>query len=149
MSSTIMISLFWIGFGIFVLIFSYKLGLGRFSNPDSGLMSFLLGVILILLSLYGLILSLLKKAGDERTPKEARSQTSYGKIGLVLVVLLTYSFLLEKLGYVITTWIFLFLLFRTVGNGWITTFIASTCTVLGTYFLFTSFGIRFPPGLLR
>ncbi len=147
--SHIIITLFWIGLGIFVLIFSYNLGLGRFNNPGSGLMSFLLGVILVLLSLYSLIISLLKKAGDEGTPKEGRSQTSYRKIGLVLVALFTYSFILEKLGFVITTWIFLFLLFRSMGNRWITTFIASTFTVLATYFGFTYFGVRFPPGIFR
>jgi putative tricarboxylic transport membrane protein len=147
--SHIIITLFWIGFGIFVMIFSYKLGLGRFSNPDSGLMSFLLGLILVLLSLYSLIISLLKKAGDEGPPKEGRSQTSYGKITLVLVALFTYSFILEKLGFVITTWILLFLLFRGMGNRWITTFIASTFTVLATYFVFTYFGVRFPPGIFR
>ena len=147
--SRIIVSLFWIGLGIFVMIFSYKLGLGRFNNPDSGLMSFLLGFILVLLSLYGLILSLLKKAEDEGRPKEGRSQTSYGKIALVLVALITYSFILEKLGFVITTWIFLFLLFKSMGNRWITNLIASTFTALATYFVFTLFGVRFPPGIFR
>jgi putative tricarboxylic transport membrane protein len=123
--------------------------LGRFNNPGSGLMSFLLGVILVLLSLCSLIISLLKKAGDEGTPKEGRSQTSYGKIALVLVALFMYSFILEKLGFVMTTWIFLFLLFRSMGNRWITTLIASTFTVLATYFVFTFFGVRFPPGIFR
>jgi putative tricarboxylic transport membrane protein len=131
------------------MIFSYKLGLGRFNNPDSGLMSFLLGLILVLLSLYGLIISLLKKTGDKESPKEGRSQTSYGKIALVLVALITYSFILEKLGFVMTTWIFLFLLFKNMGNRWITTLIASTFTVFATYFVFTFFGVRFPPGIFR
>ena len=147
--SHIITSLFWIGLGIFVLIFSYNLGLGTFNNPDSGLMPFLLGVILVLLSLCNLIISLLRKAGEEETPKEGRGQTSYRKVGLVLVSLFTYSFILEKLGFVIVTWIFLFLLFRSMGNRWITTFIASTFTVLATYFVFTFFGVRFPPGILR
>ena len=147
--SHIIVSLFWVGLGIFVMIFSYKLGLGRLNNPDSGLMSFLLGLILVLLSLYSLILSLLKKAGDKGPPKEGRSQTSYGKIGLVLVALVMYSFILEKLGFVITTWIFLFLLFRSMGNRWITTLIGSTFTVLATYLVFTFFGVRFPPGIFR
>ncbi len=131
------------------MIFSYKLGLGRFSSPDSGLMSFLLGLILVLLSLYSLILSLLKKAGDNEPPKEGRGQRNYGKIALVLIALFTYSFIFEKLGFVITTWIFLFLLFRSMGNRWITTLIASVSTVLATYFLFTYFGVRFPPGIFR
>jgi len=147
--SRIIVSLFWIGLGVFVMIFSYKLGLGRFSNPDSGLMSFLLGLILVLLSLYSLVISLLKKSGEEGPPKEARSQTNYGKIALVLVALVMYSFILEKLGFVITTWIFLFLLFRSMGNRWITTLIGSTFTVLATYLVFTFFGVRFPPGIFR
>jgi putative tricarboxylic transport membrane protein len=147
--SRIIVSLFWIGLGMFVMIFSYKLGLGRLNNPDSGSMSFLLGLLLVLLSLYSLVLSLLKKAGEERPQKEGRSQANYGKIALVLVALVMYSFILEKLGFVITTWIFLFLLFRSMGNRWITTLIASTSTVLATYFVFTFFGVRFPPGVFR
>jgi putative tricarboxylic transport membrane protein len=147
--SRVIVNLFWIGLGIFVMIFSYRLGLGRFNNPDSGLMSFLLGLILALLSLYGLILSLFRKAGDTGLPKEKRSPTSYGKIVLVLVALLMYSVILEKLGFVITTWIFLFLMFRSMGNRWITTLIASTFTVLATYLVFTFFGVRFPPGIFR
>jgi putative tricarboxylic transport membrane protein len=147
--SHILVNLFWIGLGIFVMIFSYRLGLGRFNNPDSGLMSFLLGLLLVLLSLYGLITSLLKKGGDEKLPTEGQRQTSYGKIVLVLMALLIYSFILEKLGFVITTWIFLFLLFRSMGNRWITTLIASALTVLATYFVFTYFGVRFPPGIFR
>jgi putative tricarboxylic transport membrane protein len=143
------ITLFWIGLGVFVMFYSYNLGLGRFNNPDSGLMSFLLGVILVLLSLCSLIISLLKKARDEGTSKEEQSQTNYRKIGLVLIALFMYSFILEKLGFVITTWIFLFLLFRSMGNRWITTFIASTFTVLATYFVFTFLGVRFPPGIFR
>lgn len=147
--SHMIVSLFWLGLGIFVMIFSYKLGLGRFNSPDSGLMSFLLGLLLVLLSLYSLVISLLKKAREERPKKEGRSQANYGKIALVLVALITYSFVLEKLGFVITTWVFLFLLFRSMGNRWITTLIASTFTVLATYFVFTFFGVRFPPGIFR
>lgn len=147
--SRTLVSLFWAGLGIFVMIFSYRLGLGRFNNPDSGLMSFLLGLILTLLSLYGLIVSLLRKAEDKESPKEGRSHTSYGKIALVLVALLMYAVILEKLGFVITTWIFLFLIFRSMGNRWITTLVASTFTVLATYFVFTFFGVRFPPGIFK
>jgi putative tricarboxylic transport membrane protein len=144
-----LVNLFWIGLGMFVMIFSYHLGLGRFNNPDSGLMSFLLGLLLVLLSLYGLITSLLKKTGDEPPQTKGWRQTSYGKIALVLMALVMYSFVLEKLGFVITTWIFLFLLFKGMGNRWITTLIASTFTVFATYFVFTFFGVRFPPGIFR
>jgi putative tricarboxylic transport membrane protein len=147
--SRIIVSVFWFGLGIFVMIFSYRLGLGRFSNPDSGLMSFLLGLLLVLISLYGLIASLLKKAGDEPPPTERQRQTSYRKVALVLIALVMYSLILEKLGFAVTTWIFLFLMFRGMGNRWVTTLFASTFTVFATYFVFTFFGVRFPPGIFR
>jgi putative tricarboxylic transport membrane protein len=140
-------TLFWMGLSLFVIIFSYRLGLGGFHGPGPGLTPFLLGSLLLLISLYVLIKSLFEKGRKDEPPGEGRSRTNYGKVGLVLVTLFVYSFLLEGLGFLITTWIFLFLLFRSMGNKWITTWIASTSTVLATYFVFTFFGVRFPPGI--
>lgn len=141
-------TLFWIGLSLFVMIFSYRLSLGEFNSPGPGLTPFLLGLLLLLISLYVLIKSLLKKGREDETPEGEQSQTNYGKIGLVLAALFAYAFLLERLGFLITTWIFLFLLFRSVGNRWITALVASTSTALATYFLFTFFGVRFPSGIL-
>lgn len=138
---------FWLGLSLFVMMFSYRLGLGGFHSPGPGLTPFLLGFLLLLISLYVLIKSLLEKGRGDETPREGQSRTNYGKIGLVLVALFAYSFLLERLGFLITTWIFLFLLFRSMGNRWMTTWVASTSTVLATYFVFTFFGVRFPPGI--
>jgi len=130
------------------MTFSRRLGIRGFHNPGPGLTPFVLGLLLFLVSLYVLIISLLKKGGDDETPGEGQSRTNYGKIGLVLVALFAYAFLLERLGFLITTWIFLFLLFRSVGNRWVTALVASISTVLATYFVFTFFGVRFPPGIL-
>jgi putative tricarboxylic transport membrane protein len=141
-------TLFWMGLSLFVMIFSYRLGLRGFHNPGPGLAPFVLGLLLLLISLYVLIDALLKKGRGDETPGEGQSRTNYGKIGLVLVALFAYSFLLERLGFLMTTWIFLFLLFRSMGNRWITTLVASTSTVLATYLVFTFFGVRFPPGIL-
>jgi putative tricarboxylic transport membrane protein len=142
-------TLFWMGLSLFVMIFSYRLGLGGFHNPGPGLTPFLLGLLLLPISLYLIIKSVLKKGEGDKTADEGWDQTNYKKIGLVLVALFAYSFLLERLGFLITTWIFLFLLFRSVGNRWITALVASTSTVLATYFVFTFFGVRFPAGILR
>ncbi len=141
-------TIFWIALSLFVLIFSYRLGLRGFHNPGPGLAPFVLGLFLLLISLYVLIHSLLKNRREDRTPGEGQSRTNYGKIGFVLAALFAYSFLLERLGFLITTWVFLFLLFRAMGNRWITTLVASTSTVLATYLVFTFFGVRFPPGIL-
>lgn len=131
------------------MIFSYKLGLGGFHNPGPGLTPFLLGLLLLPISLYLIMKSAIKKGEGDETANEGQSRTNYGKIGLVLVALFGYSFLLERLGFLITTWVFLFLLFRSVGNKWISALVASTSTVLATYFVFTFFGVRFPTGILN
>jgi putative tricarboxylic transport membrane protein len=141
-------TLFWVGLSLFVMTFSRRLGIRGFHNPGPGLAPFVLGLLLLLISLYVLIDSLLRKGREDETPGEGRGRTDYGKIGLVLVALFAYAFLLERLGFLITTWIFLFLLFRSMGNRWITTLVASTSTVLATYLVFTFFGVRFPPGIL-
>jgi putative tricarboxylic transport membrane protein len=142
-------TLFWLGFGVFVIVFSYRLGLGGFNNPGAGLMPFLLGILLILFSLTIFIMSFIKKREARHSTKGDQSRAGYYKIVLVLLGLFVYALILEKLGFVMTTWIFLFLLFRAIGNKWTTTFFASTFTVFATYFVFTFFGVRFPAGIFK
>jgi putative tricarboxylic transport membrane protein len=125
------------------------MGLGGFHNPGAGLMPFLLGLILLPISVYLLITSVLKKGEGDEAAKEGRGQTNYTEIGLVLISLFVYAFLLERLGFLITTSVFMILLFRSVGNRWRTVLVASAITVLAAYFVFTFFGVRFPAGILR
>jgi putative tricarboxylic transport membrane protein len=147
--SYMILTLFWLGLGVVVIVFSYHLGLGGFNNPGAGLMPFLLGILLILFSLIIFIISFIKKAEGDDIKKVEQTRTGYNKIALVLLGLFLYSFILERIGFVITTWRFLFFLFRSMGNKWTTTFFASTLTVFATYFVFTFFGVRFPAGIFK
>lgn len=131
------------------MVFSYKLGLGRFHNPGPGLMPFIIGIFLLIVSFCPLMSSLFKKSGKDETANEGQRQTNFGKISLVLVSLFAYAFLLETLGYLIVTPLFFILLFRSMGNKWTTVLVASGLTVLVTYFVFTFFGVKFPAGILR
>jgi putative tricarboxylic transport membrane protein len=126
------------------------LNLGRFHSPGPGLMPFILGVLLLIVSLYLLIISLFKIGGKKEIPKKEPSQIDFVKIGLVLISLFVYTLLLEKLGYLITTFLLLIVLFRSAGSKrWRSVLIASTLAVFLTYFVFTSFGLRFPAGILK
>lgn len=145
----IIVIIFWIGMALFVTIFSYKLGLGSFHNPGPGLMPFLLGLLLLIISFPLLVQSLLKKSRKDEVVNNGQRQKNFGKIGLVLVSLLAYAILLETLGYLIVTTLFFILLFRSMGNRWTTVWVASVLTVLLTYFVFTFFGVKFPAGILR
>ena len=134
------------------MLISNKLGLGSFRDPGAGLMPFLVGLTLFLVSLYLLISSFLKMGGRDQTVKEERSQSSFWKISLLLGCLFAYELLLAKLGYLIATFLLLTILFRVTGSKrWsvIVILIMSASVALVTYFAFSSLGLRFPKGILN
>jgi putative tricarboxylic transport membrane protein len=136
--------IFWILLSFFVMIFSYKLDLGSLYNPGPGFTPFLLGALLFAVSLYSMIRYFMKKKEADEAPIEVRSQVNYGKISFVLASLLGYSILFERLGFILSTSFFLVLLFRVMGNSWMSVLIGSAITVFITYFMFTFLGVRFP-----
>jgi len=137
---------FWSLLSLFVMIVSYQLDLGSFQNPGPGFVPFLLGIVLLVSSLYPLVGFILKKGKAAESAKETRSPANYGRMGFVLFSLLAYSFLFERLGFVASTSVFLVLLFRVMGNRWISVVLGSAVTILVTYFMFTSLGVRLPRG---
>jgi len=131
----------------FVLIMSPRLGLGSFHNPGPGFVPFLLGLALLMTSLYPIAMFFLTKKAAAEHPKKAQKSVDYKKMGYVLLALIGYTLALEGLGFVATTSIFLLIIFRGMGNKWITVFIGAAITAAATYFLFTSLGVRFPDGI--
>ena len=146
----VIVIVFWIGLSLFVTVFSYRLGLGRFHTPGPGLMPFIAGILLLIVSLYLFIVSFSKTSGKQEISKEEPGQTNFVNIGFVLLSLLAYTLLLETLGYLITTFLVLIMLFRSAGSKrWSSVLIASALAAFLTYFVFTSFGLRFPTGILQ
>jgi hypothetical protein len=145
--------IFWMGFSLFVIFFSHRYGLGTFRNPGAGLMPFLVGLLLLIISFGFLMKSVLKIGGEDKAVKamgEVQRKIDFKKISIVLASLFTYGLLLEKLGYLIVTSFTMILLFWCVGvKRWRSVLVASGLTVLITYFLFTYLGVRFPAGILR
>lgn len=146
-------AIFWIVFGIFIFFYAYvKLGIGKLNTPGSGLFPFILGLFFCLLAIFAVIRTLREKVQPDK-PKEEESEhheTTYKKVVLVVVVLFAYAILLEPLGFILTTFLAMALLFRSAGfKRWNIAIAYSGGVVLITYFLFTYLGVRFPPGILR
>lgn len=142
--------IFWILLSLFVMFASGKLGLGRFRDPGPGLMPFLVGLILFLVSLPRLIVSLLRIGDKDQAVKKEVRQSSVWKISPLVVCLFAYGLLFEKLGYLITTFLLLIILFRLTGNKrWSVMVISSALVVLVTYFAFNALGLKFPMGILN
>jgi putative tricarboxylic transport membrane protein len=139
----------WIGLGLTVMVLSYRLGLGGLRNPGPGLMPFLLGFFLCTISLYLLATFLSRKEAQEGAADDKQGQIRSWRLWLVLASLFAYALLLEPLGFPITTFLILAILFRSMNNRWVTVLLASFITVLVSYLVFTYLGIRFPKGILK
>ncbi|PSL36220.1 putative tricarboxylic transport membrane protein [Planomicrobium soli] len=94
-----------------------------------------LGAILILLSL-----RLLHETFRYRTGAGNGEAVQYKKFIIILVSALLYVALLEPLGYVITTFVFLLVAFQTMERGkWLKSFLIAGAFSFGVYYFFAEF----------
>lgn len=140
---------FWLAISIFVCIEASRLGIGDFHSQGPGFLPFLSGVMLSALSIILLVTSTLKKM-EKRGIKNLWKGMSWGKVVLVLSLLLIYALLLPILGYLIATFGLIILLFGIVGKTkvWIKV-VAGIITVLATYMVFCVWlEVQLPKGIL-
>ena len=140
--------LFWIGLSISVLIGAYKLGLGGFRDPGAGLMPFLIGGVLFLVSLPMMLRSVFK-IRNEISKKTDPGKIDFVKVASVSGALFVYCLLLQKLGYLITTTLLLAFLFKIAGSKkWWFALIGSVLIAIVSYLGFTFLGLSFPRGIV-
>jgi putative tricarboxylic transport membrane protein len=138
-------ALFWIALGILVCYRATRLGLGSVTEPGSGFIFFWLGLILVILSFAALAESL---RSSEEIVQETR-EMNWVKITLVLLSLLLYAFFVERLGFVLTTFLLLsFLLGWIERANWTRSLGVATAAALGSFAIFELWlKIRLPKGI--
>lgn len=145
------ISLFWLFLGLTVIYGGYKIGLGRLSNPGGGLFIFVLGMCLSLLALI-IFISVCSKGG-----KITESVPSLW-VGLkwknpiyILTALIIYTFIIIKLGYLLSTTVLLIFLFNVIERQkWKVVLFEAILSVLLSYLVFGVWlQIRFPRGIFE
>jgi putative tricarboxylic transport membrane protein len=145
-------ALIWLGLGIAVAVGSYRLELGTMHTPGPGLMPFILGVILSLCSLPILVRSIKMTIIKAKKRNESIwSGVEFKKLIVVLVSLIGYAVLIERIGYVVITFLVLLVLFKTVETQkWSLVLLLSFLTVISTYVLFVIIlKVMLPSGWLR
>jgi putative tricarboxylic transport membrane protein len=106
--------LFFVLFSLYVCVESWRLGVGSFFRPGAGFFPFYSSLLLGLLSL---ILGLLAFRGKV---EKAESWTEVGSTVTVSLAVLGFALLLTWLGFVVTTFLFIFFLLRAVERrGWL------------------------------
>ena len=137
--------LFWIAAGLLACYGATRLGLGSVTEPGAGFIFFWSGLILVVLSL--IVLADSVRSSADTAPE--MGEMNWTKIALVLLSLLLYAFFLERLGFVLTTFVLLsFLLGWIEGTNWLRSFGVASAATLGSFAIFELWlKIRLPKGI--
>jgi len=111
-------SLILLVFSFLVCVESYRLpvGIGSWHDPGPGFFPFWAGVIMGVLSFVA-YLKALRTKGEDIGPWYSREK--WKKVFWILVIIMAYAFVLERAGFVVSTFLLLFVLFRVVeGQRW-------------------------------
>jgi putative tricarboxylic transport membrane protein len=130
MARDLVSGLFWLAVALFAVVQGHALKLGTLGRPGPGFFPFWGGVVLTVLSLLLLVGALRKR---DRSGWPAIGSP---KLLVVMAALLGYVVLLEPLGFVIVTFLFLLLLVRLGGRRWASSGVAALLGTLGAYALF-------------
>lgn len=138
--------LFWIAVGLLACYGASRLGVGSIPDPGAGFIFFWSGLVLIILSLLVFADAVRSSEGTVRPMPEI----NWPKIALVLFSLLLYAFFLERLGFVLTTFVLMsFLLGCIQGAGWFRSVGIAGAAALTTYAMFELWlKIRLPRGIV-
>jgi putative tricarboxylic transport membrane protein len=131
-------------FPLYVCFESWRLGIGSFFRPGAGFFPFYSSLLLGALSLTVVFLTFRGKV------KKAEPWTDVGNTATVSLAVLGFALLLIPLGFVVTTFIFIFFLLRAVERrGWLFSAAASLFISSAFYVVFGVFlGAQLPPGIL-
>jgi putative tricarboxylic transport membrane protein len=129
-------AILFLAIAVTAIVLSSFMPMGRTSKPGPGFLPFWVGVILALLSIF-----LFVEAGFRKTPAEpARFLAGEGRWPNVIWTagsLMGYGFLIEVLGFVISTLILLLFLFRYIGNQkWWVAFTGTSLVTLAAHLIF-------------
>ncbi|MGC8808787.1 MAG: tripartite tricarboxylate transporter TctB family protein [bacterium] len=129
--------LFWLAFGLLSAFGSIKLGLGTFREPGPGLLAFLASIFICLMALVILFQSLVLKRGFLNKLSTLWEGASWHRPLAIGVTLIVYIFILERVGFLLTSLIMLFIILKLVEKlPWTRTIVISLSISVGTFLLF-------------
>ena len=141
--------IFWILLGVVITVSSFFYGVGSFSTPGPGFITFGAGAILTALSLL-LWVSAGKSKGSAQSLRSLWEGRQTGKAFYILGLLVAYMLLLSPLGFLISTFLLLILLFRVQGAYSLKTvfFLSASATLASLVVFDVWLGVQLPRGFM-
>ena len=143
-------SIFWLLIGLYGCVHAYKLGLGKLREPGPGLIFFLSGGFLSILSLINILETSFMTEEENKISRQLWSDLKWEKNIIVIAGLIACIYSFEFLGFFVSTFLLLLLLFRIIEPmAW---WIAILVAILTTSLVYVVFGlwmnVPFPRGLI-
>lgn len=143
--------LIWILLSLLIGFESIKLGVGSFRNPDAGLFPLFTAILVGFFSILLLLETITKKDQDKETKIVVWSkETRWKDIILTFLALIVYAMMMEKAGYLLTTFVFILFLFKAIEpQTWSLSILGALITVLLSYIIFNVWlQCQFPEGII-
>lgn len=142
-------TLFLLAVAIGICFGSIRLSVGDFHKPGPGFFSFLIGVVLGVLSLFVFLRSLKSLPGDERKPFWPNPKREL-KMVYVIVALILYSVGMNHLGFALATFLFLGFLLRFIDPvRWSMVLAVSILSTIAAHMIFRFWlDVSLPTGIL-
>lgn len=144
-------SLFWLSIGIYVAIYGYyKLGLGELHHPGPGFIFFLSALFLISMVTIDMVITSVEKSKSDKVYESMWEGVRWKKLGWIIGVLIAYTFLMDYLGFILSTFLLMTALFLSERSvKWWVAIVSSLLSVSVTYVIFKVWlMIPFPTGVL-
>jgi putative tricarboxylic transport membrane protein len=144
-------SIFWLMIGISTAIHAYQLGFGHFRNPGPGFIFFLASLILIIFSAIDLALTFVRQSriGNDGNGYGIWSTVHWRKVLLALGGLSVYAYLLNVMGFLLSTFLLMVLLFKGIEpTKWWVAITSSIIATTSSYAIFTLMKVALPTGWL-
>src|SRR4030042_1161655 len=130
--SEVLGSLFWVAVGIFFAIGGVKLNPGTLHNPGPGFLPLILALMLIVFSLFTLVSGLIR-------PIRPVTRFPLRTPALVIASVFFYGFLLDFVGFLLSTFILMVILFALLIRGknrWPRAFLYAATAALVAWLVF-------------
>jgi putative tricarboxylic transport membrane protein len=139
----------WLGMGAFLAIGSLRLQIGTFSEPGPGFLPLWSGILLAGASVVHFF-QLFKRGGDPESAVPFWKEVQWQRGALVVGGLVAYAFTVEYLGFLLTTFLLMFVLFSLYDRKrWALAIGGSLAVITVTYIVFCVWlKVQFPVGIL-
>jgi putative tricarboxylic transport membrane protein len=140
-------NLFWLSFSLYICVEASRLKLGAIRNPGPGFFPFSAGLVMLILSLAALFQSIKKRNKEEKVPRQ--EPLRWWNIIIILAAITAYAFSLEKVGFLINTFLFMCILLKFVEpQTWKTAILGGLITAFAATLIFNViFRAQIPSGI--